>query len=364
MYFDHAATSPPSEELNNKLPELSRLAAFNPSSSHRGGLEVRRRLDLVREKMARAIGADPEEIYFTSGASEANSLILQGIDRLEGSHIISSGVEHDSVENTLKFLETRGLEVTRLSPDKLVNKAEIVSKIKNNTVLVSLIKVQNETGQIFELEGLGEELRARKILYHRDMVQALGKVPVNVKSEGIDFASFSSHKIGGIKGLGVLYKRKDKVLKPLIFGGEQEAGLRPGTENTLGILTLGEVLESLNKEDYTKALYKNQLLRKGIVELGGRIISPEDSSAYILAASFKFPSEVLLTALSSKGVYASAGSACHARSKKKARVTRYLDEDLARGMIRFSISPSTSKGAIKGMLDLLKDVLKELERYI
>ncbi len=364
MYFDHAATSPPQEELNNSLIDLSSLAAYNPSSSHFKGLEVRRSLEEVREKLARYMGAKPGEIYFTSGATEANNIILQGLARGRGGHIISSGVEHDSVEMALKYLEKKGIEVSRLGPKELLTREAVLDRVRDNTFLVSLIKVQNETGDNYPLDGLGRELRKRGIYYHRDMVQALGKFRINLAEEALDFASFSSHKLGGLKGLGILFKREGLELDPLIFGGGQERDLRPGTENTLAILALGWVLDRLNLESYKKVEELNQLMRRRFKSLGGLIISSETASPYILAASFKPPSEVLLTALSSRGVYASAGSACHAGSGRVARIGKYLDPELLRGMVRFSLSSQTSLEETERMLDILEETLKELERYL
>lgn len=366
MYFDHASTSPPSESLNRSLYELSLLSQYNPSSSHKEGLALRQRLQNVRIEVGGLIGARPEEIYFTSGATEANNLALQGLCRGKKGHILTSGVEHDSVEDTLVFLEGRGFEVSRLSPQDLSCKESVLEHVRKDTFLVSIMRVQNETGDSYPLEGLGEILGKRKIVYHRDSVQAFGKLPLNVKNEHIDLASFSSHKLGGLKGLGILYCKKDLPLDPLFFGGGQEAGLRPGTENSLAILALAKVLEERNiKRDYNYVKELNQLLRRDFENLGAGIISSPGASPYILAASFPLPSEVLLTALSLKGVYVSAGSACHARSKKEARIVAYLpNKEEAKGMLRFSLSSATSQEEVKKMLEILSESLKELKRYL
>lgn len=363
MYFDHAATSPPSEALKSHLNELMDLASYNPSSSHKKGLELRGALEGVRGDFAGFLGVAKDEIFFTSGATEANNLILQGMINSKKKHIVSSAVEHDSVEQTLRFLEGQGFEVTRLEPSKLTTE-EVLKVLRKDTLLVSIILVQNETGEVYPLEGLGKELSKKGVLYHRDMVQALGKIDFSLRKEEVDLASFSSHKLGGLKGLGMVYKKKELRLNPLLYGGDQERGLRPGTENTLAILALGQVLKEIPAYNRARIVELNKLIRERIIELGGRVISPSSASPYILAVSFKPPAEVLLTSLSMKGVYASAGSACHARSTKEARIARFLDAEEARGMIRLSMSPDTSFEEVEAMLRVLEKCLEEIKRYI
>lgn len=363
MYFDHAATSPLSQGLKSQLKELIELAGYNPSSSHKKGLEVRRALEDARETLASFLGADSEEIFFTSSATESNNLILQGLARGRKGHIISSAVEHDSVEKTLKHLEEQGIEVTRLEPSRLTTD-EVISEIRKDTFLVSLIMVQNESGDIYPLEGLGDELDKRGIYYHRDLVQALAKVDFSLSQDYIDLASFSSHKLGGLKGLGMVYKKKGLELAPLMYGGDQEKQLRPGTENTLAILLLGELIKEMDLDANKRIRELNHFMRKRIQAMGGRIISQESASPYILAASFSPPAEVFLTALSMKGVYASAGSACHARSKKIARIAKFIDKDLTAGMIRLSLSSTTSLDEVEKMLDIVEETHEELKRYL
>lgn len=366
MYFDHASTSPTTLSLNRKISELLPLAGYNPSSSHSKGLELREALEDVRSQVARFIGAKPWEVFFTSGATESNNLALQGGKFHKKGHLISSAVEHDSVEETLFYLESQGFSITRLAPDQLRNKSTILRHLREDTQLVSIMAVQNETGECYPLEGLGEELRKRSILYHRDGVQALGKIPFNVHEEKCDMASFSAHKLGGLKGLGILYLREGLKLQPLIYGGSQESTLRPGTENTLAILALGEVLKELKMGVSSNEVAElSTLLKKGIIELGGKILSPGDSTPYIVAVSFPLPSEVLLSALSLKGVYVSAGSACHAKSGREARIIPYLeDKKLGKGFLRFSLSRHTTREEIEHMLDILSFTLKELKRYL
>lgn len=366
MYFDHASTSPPSDSLNRSLYELSLLSQYNPSSSHKGGLELRKRLTTVRAQVACLIGARPEEIYFTSGATESNNLVLQGLSYNKKGHILSSAVEHDSVEETLVFLEKQGISVTRLSPKQLRSKESVLEHLREDTFLVSVMCVQNESGERYPLEGLGEILEKKEILYHRDGVQAFGKIPLNVKKENIDFASFSSHKLGGLKGLGILYAKRGLPLHPLFYGGSQEANLRPGTENTLAILALGYILEERSvMEDYTYVEKLNKRLRMGFENLGGTLLSLEGASPYILAVSFPVPSEVLLTALSLKDIYVSAGSACHANSKRQARIVPFLENmELGKGMLRFSLSTNNTLEEIENMLEILCETLKELKKYL
>lgn len=362
MYFDHAATSPCSSKILRKLPELAERAAYNPSSSHEMGLSTRREISRVRRLLASFLACREDEIIFTSGATEANNMVLRGLGRKRKGHIITSAVEHDSVENTLKSLEEEGIEITRLSP-KLLTTEEVLNAVREDTFLVSIMAVQNEIGSIYSLEDLGPALKKKGILYHRDAVQALGKIPFSV--DDVDFASFSSHKLGGLKGLGMLYLGKDVHLPPLLLGGNQEGKRRAGTENTLAILVLGEILKDFDlQERYAHVQTLNDFLRASMCELGGKILSDEDASPYLLGASFPIPAEVLLSALSLKGVYASAGSACHAGSNRLARILPYLDPQDASGFIRFSLSSETTKKQCDDLLHVLEKTINELKRYL
>lgn len=364
MYFDHAATSPCSQQLLKRLPFLAEKAAYNPSSSHSGGISTRKELQSVRRKVSDVLSCSEEEIYFTSGATEANNMVLRGMAQRKSGHIVSSNVEHDSVEKNLLFLEQKGYEVTRLSPDRLTT-SDVLDALKENTFLVSIMTVQNELGSIYTLEGLGKELRKRGVYYHRDAVQSFGKIPFRPSKESVDFASFSGHKLGALKGLGILYVRNGIKLAPLFLGGGQERGLRAGTENTLGILSLGEVLAELNLEkNYGYVQKLKDEVSEGIMRLGGECLCKEGDSPYILALSFPLPAEVLLSALSMKGAYLSAGSACHAKSKAQARILPYLDPSFASGYLRLSLSPHNSLVEVQTFLLLLEETLKELKEYL
>lgn len=362
MYLDHAATSPCSQEILDGLAELAKKSAYNPSSSHQMGIEVRNGITKTRKKLASMLGCHEDEVYFTSGATESNNMVLKGLKKK--GHVISSAIEHDSVENSLLNLEKQGYRITRLPPKKLTTEG-VIDALCDDTVLVSIMAVQNELGSIFPLHGLGEELKRRKILYHRDGVQAFGKIPFHVEEEQVDYASFSAHKLGGLKGLGILYVRRGVELEPLLHGGHQEKGMRPGTENTLGILVLGEVLKTLDLHRNFDHVHRlNTGLREGIQELGGHLLSDVDASPYILGVSFGVPGEVLLSALSLKGVYASAGSACRQGSHHEARVLPYLDKDLRAGFVRFSLSAQSTVEEIESFLNILENTLIELKRYV
>jgi cysteine desulfurase len=238
IYADNAATTKISDSVLDKMLPFLQEQFGNASSQYSLGTKARRAIEQARQQVAMAIGAEHSEIVFTSGGSESNNWVLSSVNK---GHVITSSIEHHSVLNSCHLLESKGVEVTYLPVDSKgrVSLNNIKEALRSDTILVSIMLANNEIGTIQPIAEIGEYLRGRSILFHTDAVQAVGHIPVNVKELGVDFLTASSHKFNGAKGTGILYKRKGVSLPPLIFGGEQELGVRAGTENVAGIVAAG-----------------------------------------------------------------------------------------------------------------------------
>jgi cysteine desulfurase len=242
IYADNAATTRISDSVFEKMLPFLREQYGNPSSQYSFGKIAKCAVEQARQQVAVAIGAESSEIVFTSGGSESNSWVLSSVSN---GHVITSSIEHYSVLDACHSLERKGIDVTYLPVnDKgCVSLDSVKEAIRSDTQLVSIMLANNEVGTVQPITEIGEYLRERSIFFHTDAVQAVGHIPVNVKELGVDFLTASSHKFNGVKGTGILYKRKDVSLPPLIFGGEQEHGSRAGTENVAGIVAAGYAIE-------------------------------------------------------------------------------------------------------------------------
>lgn len=360
IYFDNAATARLHPAVQAGL--MNQLVDFfaNPSSLHHEGLRVSRQVETIRSQVAKLASAKPSEVIFTSGGTEANNLALQGVLQ-PGDHVIISAIEHASVRSTASHLQ--GVEVTEVTD---ITVDGILAAIQPNTKLVSIMLVNNETGQIFRLDGLHKELTKRGILFHRDAVQAYGKLPM---TPDFDLLTLSGHKLGAIKGIGGLIVKSSLKLHPLTFGGDQERTLRPGTENTPGILSLGLVLTeeaNLMTERFEAVTRLNQHLKEQLRD-EAIILSEEDASPYILSLSFPgIPSEILLNAMSAKQMYFSAGSACSSRSKHKSHVIVWLtdDEVIRSGAFRVSFSWQNTMAEVETFANELLQTVNQLRKVI
>ena len=352
----------------------------NPSSLHKKGSDAELMLKKAKERIARTLKAGAKEIYFTSGGTEANNLALLGGARArkrQGDHVIISAVEHPSVSAAADELAREGFRVTRIGTDArgLVSPDELEAALTPETVLVSVMGVNNEVGAREPFEEIGRRIKAfdSRILFHVDAVQAYGKVRIVPKQCGIDLLSASGHKIHGPKGIGFLYIRDRVRIEPIIYGGEQQKGIRSGTENMPGIVGMGRAAELAyeNFDERTAALYElKEYLQSGLERLDNvRVNGPRErelSAPHIVSAAFTgIRSEVLLHALEEKGIYASAGSACSSRKKSVSPTLHAigLSDELAGSTLRFSLSHYTRREELDTVLAALAELLPLLRRF-
>lgn len=378
IYLDNSATTKPYPEVVDKMVYALTTDYANPSSLHRKGIEVEKNIKLIRQDIARTIGAKDKEIYFTSGGTESNNAIIRGVANLykkRKNHIISTEIEHPSVLQTLNDLEQDGFEVTYLKVDRdgKINIEELKNSIKPSTILITIMHVNNEIGSIQPIEEIGKYLKTLKdkIYLHVDAVQSYAKINFKPSRYNIDFMSVSGHKLHGPKGIGFMYIKENNRLKPLITGGGQEIGIRSGTENVPGIYGLGEAVKVINK-DLNKTIEKiselKNLLKKEIVNNieDIKLNSPDDGVCHILNVSFKdVKGEVLLHYLEQKGIYVSTGSACSSKKKGSHVLNAIgLNQNEIEGAIRFSLSDLNTKEEILEVVKILKESVSDLRMII
>jgi len=358
-YFDAAAAG----RLDPSLPTFNETFA-NASSLHKLGIKSEQELTAASDTLARLLRVSPNEIIYTSGATESNNLAVLGFARKPPCHIITSEIEHPSVLECFKHLETRGFEVTYLKPDEngSITPEDLSAGIRPETAFVSLFYVHSETGVINDIEALAKAAKAKnpKIVFHTDAAQAFGKIPLLFKNT--DTLSFSAHKIHGPKGVGGLYIKTGVHLQPLLFGGGQQNGIRPGTENIQGILGLCRAFELAcdNKDEnlkYVAALKQKVLETK---DVGGVHINGGNTSPYILNISIDgVKGEVLLNALSAEGFYISTGSACHSRRSRENAISKFAPER-ADSAVRISFSRFNTIGECEALNAALRRNITKL----
>lgn len=376
IYFDNCATTAPIEEVIDEVALGMREFFGNPSSLHKLGIRCEKKLSECREKLASTINCTKEEIFFTSGGSESNNMILKGLVK-PGNHIITSSFEHPSVINTCRELQAAGVKVTYLDVDKLgrIDFEQLEESISKDTVLVSIMHVNNEMGAIQDIEGIGKLIKERsnRAKFHVDAVQSYGKLKIDVKKCKIDMLSVSGHKIHGPKGIGFCYIRKGLSVVPLISGGGQEKGFRAGTENLpsiMGMTKAAVLADSRLEEDFRKVKELKEYFIKRLEEIDNiRINSPVDKniSPYILNVSFiGVKAEVLLHLLEEKGIYVSPGSACSSKTavSKGSHVLNALGllQKEIEGALRFSFSHFNDLSEVDYVIESLKQGLNFLRR--
>ncbi|MBS4215353.1 cysteine desulfurase family protein [Neobacillus rhizophilus] len=378
IYFDNSATTKPYKEVLNSFLTVSSEYFGNPSSLHSFGGQAEKLLSQAREQSAKLIGVKPNELYFTSGGTESNNLAIKGAalgNRNRGRHLITSSVEHPSVLTAMEQLEQEGFEITRLPVDKAgrVSVEDVKSSIRKDTILVSIMQVNNEVGTIQPIKEIGHMLKSHpSVIFHVDAVQGIGKVHLDIYESRIDLLSISAHKIHGLKGTGALFIREGVRIAPLFSGGNQERKIRSGTENVAGAVAMAKALrmtldksaEAMKNMVELKNLLRNKLNEIEEIQINTPI---ENSAQHILNFSLKgIKSEVFIHALEQKNIFVSTTSACS--SKKKAPSNTLLQmgvpEELAESAIRISLSfDNTEEEARKAILEIEKTV-KHLGRVM
>lgn len=374
IYMDNAATTEISKSVSDEI--LKSIEIFgNPSSLHRLGLEAEKKIEYAREMIAKKIGAGKNEIFFTSGGTEANNMALIGTAeslQKRGKHIIVSEIEHPSVLETAVYLEKKGFEVSfaRVLPDGRLDMAGFEELLREDTILVSVMHVNNETGVIQPIEKIKKIMKkyAPVARLHVDAVQSFCKLPVKPKQWEADLVSMSAHKIHGPKGAGALYVSQGKV-SPLLHGGEQQGAVRPGTENVLGIAGFGKAVEAaeydLKRAVELRAYFKDRLLKEvKDVKING---SDEFSAGSVLNVSFLgVKAEILLHAFEAKGLYVSTGSACSSHKPQPSHVLTAmgLSKKEIEGAVRFSFDERLTEEKIDEAMEIIKTETEEIRRYM
>jgi len=379
VYFDHNATTPLHPEVKKAITEAMEVFG-NPSSLHEFGRSARHLVEEARAKVASFIGAEPDEIVFMGSGSEANNTVLSILScpsrfcassMGEGTEIITTSIEHPCIMETARCLMDRGFQVSFLDVDEYgkVNVEHLKALMTDKTKIVSVMMANNEIGTIQDIKSIAQITHERGILFHTDAVQAVGKIPVNVKELDVDFLTISGHKIYGPKGIGALYIKKGSPFCPLIRGGHQEKGRRAGTENTIGIIALGKAVEMRRAEmadEKKRLLGLKAALRKGIeervpdVHFNGH---PTDCLASTLNVSFDgAEGEAILLYLDLEGIAVSTGSACASGSLDPSHVllATGLAVERAHGSIRISMGRGTAIEDIDYMLDKLPKVMQKI----
>ena len=381
IYLDNSATTRALPEVAEAVSRAMLEDYGNPSSMHMKGFSAENLVRKSREQIAQTLHVSEKEILFTSGGTESNNQALLGVMQAmkrSGNHMITTAIEHPSIGRTADWLESQGFSVTRLPVDRtgLISPEELEQAIRPETVLVSVMMVNNEIGAVEPIEEIGKILsrQNRKILFHVDAVQAYGKLPIRPHTMGVDLMSVSGHKIHGPKGCGFLYIRDGVKLPPLMYGGGQQKNLRSGTENVPGIVGLGVAADYMyrNQEKHRQEMIRlRDRLTEGLKQLPDVTINGPEGSArapQIVSASFAgVRSEVLLHSLEEAGICVSAGSACASNGKKHPSETLtaiHMDRQLLDSTIRFSLGIYNTEEEIDETLQVLGKVLPVLRRFV
>lgn len=375
-YFDHSATTPVNPAVLKEMMPYFSLEYGNPSSMYTLGRNAKKAKEEARQKVARAINCNPNEIYFTACGSESDNLAIKGIayaNRYKGNHIITSRIEHPAVLNTCKTLEKEGFLVTYLNVDErgFINLEELRNSITNSTILITIMFANNEIGTIEPISQIGEIARMYNVIFHTDAVQAVGNIKIDVRQMNIDSLSMSAHKFYGPKGVGALYVKSNVNFKKIQDGGHQEKDKRAGTENVAGIVGLGRAIELANNNlfsynrklsflrDYCITQIKNKIPD---VKINGDMVKRLAGNVNI---SFNgIDGQDLLLKLDEKGICASSGSACSSGSKSASHVLTAigLTENLSRSTLRITFGNENTKEDVDYLIEFLVESVKTLKR--
>ena len=377
IYLDNAATTRISQAVLDKMNEAYLNVYGNPSAMHTKGMDAEMLIRRSREEIAKTLKASEKEIIFTSGGTESNNTALTGAAhamKRRGRHIVTTAFEHASVLNPMRRLEEEGFEVTYVMPDESMSVCAdaVIDAVRDDTVLVSVMHVNNETGAVMPVKDIGLRLKkmSGNIIFHVDAVQSYGKLDIYPKKYGIDLMSVSAHKFHGPKGAGFLYVRDGVRINPLILGGGQQNDMRSGTENVPGIAAMAKASCDIyeNTDEKMSSLYE---MRKSFInEINNiercRVNDPADAAPHIVSVSVKgVRAEVLLHALEDRGIYISAGSACssHKRAPSITLSSIGLDKELLDKTVRFSFSVNTTIEELDETIKALKEIIPVLSKY-
>ena len=373
IYLDNAATTRPYPEVIQAMIKFSEEKFYNPSSLYSPAMEVRREIEAARIKIAKTLNCSQEEIFFTSGGTEANNWAIKGIlqkYKSKGRHIITSAIEHHSVLNLCHYLAKKKWDVTFLPVDRygLVNVNAVKEAIRDDTALVTIMFANNEIGTIEPIKDIASICRERGVIFHTDAVQAYGHLPIDVKDIKVDLLSASGHKFGGPKGIGFLYKNKDVDIATWTYGGAQEHSLRAGTENVAAIVGMGVAAERIDKnieEQGKQKSLRDYFIERVLGEIDNTHLNghPQKRLANNISISFDFiEGESLMLLLDNFGIGVSTGSACASTSLEPSHVLLAigLPHETAHGTIRFTISEETTKEDLDYTIEKLKVCVDKL----
>lgn len=377
IYADNAATTKMSETAIKAMLPYINECYYNPSSLYSGGQTAKEAVETARETVARCIGASPREIIFTSGGSEADNQAIVSAARIgerNGKrHIVSDAIEHHAVLHTLKRLEKSGFEVTYVLPDEngLISVKDIENAIRDDTCLVTIMYANNEIGTVQPIREIGDACKKRGIIFHTDAVQAIGRMPVDVNRQNIDMLSASAHKFHGPKGVGFLYAKKVLRLSNLIEGGAQERGLRAGTENVAGVVSMAAALEEetgLMEENSKKLIPLRDRLITGLSSIPHSALNGDSFHRLPSNVNFCFEGiegESLLLLLDDRGIMASSGSACTSGSLDPSHVLLAIGRphDVAHGSLRLTIGEDATEEQVDYIIETVKDVVSYLRGF-
>lgn len=377
IYLDNSATTRPYPSVLESFQQVTQRYFANPSSIHHLGGESEQLLMSARKQVADILNVEEEEIIFTSGGTEGDNIALKGIaleHQNRGKHIITSEIEHPAVYDTCKNLEKLGFEITFLPVDHngVISLKELENAIRKDTILISIMHVNNEVGSVQPIEAIGKIAKKHpKLYFHVDDVQGLGKVPLDLKESGIDLCTFSGHKIHGLNGTGVLYVKKGTRLFPLHHGGNQEREIRSGTENLAGAVSFAKALRLIKeqeKNDHQKLIEMNEYLRDQLKRMGGVYInSPENAAPHIINMSVPgLKPEVVIHMLSEQNIYISTKSACSSKLLDESRIVKALghSSERAKSALRVSLSYDNTIEDIKTFIKVFKETIEKLRNVL
>ncbi len=369
VYLDNGATTMVDSKVTKAMQPYLLEKYGNASSLHQKGQEAKMALEESRKIIAKKLNAHPDEIIFTASGSESNNIAIKGTAFLKGSgHIITTKIEHPSVLNTCKFLETHGFKITYLNVDKdgFISLKDLENSIQKDTILISIIHGNNEIGTIQNINEIGKICKEHNIIFHTDAVQSFTKTPINIKKDNLTFVSVSSHKIHGPKGVGALFiKNKTKIAK-LIHGGHQELDIRAGTENVPGIVGFATASKLMKNSDIKKITKLRDKLIQGILKIPDtKLNGPKNRLCNNINISFKYiEGESLGAYLDAKGICTSTGSACTSQSLEPSHVLTAigLKPEESHGSLRLTLSKFTTEQKINYTLENIKKYVKKLRK--